>query len=90
MTWRRENSRVPAGNLPSSDGFVLLHVWLERDSAEPLRIRLTAVADLEGARLDTVATASPTVAVEYVREWLERFLSSNAGPDAPCPSEEVR
>lgn len=72
---------------PSSpDGFLLLHVWVEGEHPSPLRVRLTAVPELEGVE----AVASEEDALECVREWLHNFVASNVSSSTGDQPEEIR
>lgn len=69
----------PQSGAGERTGVLVLRVWVEPDTPQLLRARLTRVSDLEhGER--TVATATGTPAIcEAVERWLYDFQRSGPG-----------
>lgn len=69
----------PQSGAEERTGVLVLRVWVEPDTPQLLRARLTQVSDLQrGER--TVATAIGTPAIcEAVERWLYEFQRSGPG-----------
>lgn len=59
-------------------GALLVRVWVEHGHPEPLRVRLTAVADVDGPEVEVAATASVDEAMTAVRAWLDAYVSARS------------
>jgi hypothetical protein len=55
-------------------GVILIRLWTEHDTAEPLRARITVVADLTFADQETTAVAGVDSIVTAVRARLDEFV----------------
>ena len=63
----------------SRTGVVVLRVWIEGSRPEDLMVRITATADVERGGQETAVVRSPSVAADWIRDWLGLFVAQNAG-----------
>ena len=62
---------------PGRAGALILRIWLEGSSDDPqLRVRMISRLDLDRDVQDTASASTIEQTLAYVRDWLERFVSS--------------
>jgi hypothetical protein len=62
---------------PGRAGALILRIWLEGSGDDPqLRIRMIGRLDLDRDVQDTASASTIEQTLAYVRDWLERFVSS--------------
>jgi hypothetical protein len=60
-------------------GILLIRVWLEETSGEPVRARIRASIGFPPAFESTQAVAGVDRVLEAVRAWLEEILAASRG-----------
>jgi hypothetical protein len=54
---------------------LVVRVWDEPGTVEPLRGRVTACLDIGGRRMETLAVRSAPEIESFVSQWLSRFVA---------------
>lgn len=61
---------------PARAGVLILRAWLEDGRAGQLRVRMVGRPDIERDTQDTASASTIEDALDYIRDWLERFAVS--------------
>lgn len=62
---------------PGRTGILILHIWLEGDTSESFRARITQTLDSLSQDNQVATAASPEGIYSAVRTWVERFVNPN-------------
>jgi hypothetical protein len=61
---------------PERTGVIVIRVWLEADSEDGFRARVTAVRDLETHHVDNAIAATVDEVVEIVQRFVSAFTAA--------------
>jgi hypothetical protein len=70
---------------PPRTGLLILRVWIEDGSADPLRAQVSVTHDVEGGIERTLSLAHPADVTRVVDDWILEMLGPTRSPATPAP-----